>query len=112
MQSNYSIDEAKKEELELKNILDEFISTSTKEFRLLIIEGPAGSGKTEASKIIMKYIAAVTNVLQQKEIVEKTISKPLDNMPLIAGGTILGNGNVCLTIDVIAITDLLFKAGV
>lgn len=54
----------------------------------------------------------VDKLLQQKEIVEKTIAKPLDDMPLIAGGTILGSGNVCLTIDVIAIADLLFKAGV
>ncbi|BDD01855.1 chemotaxis protein CheA [Persicobacter psychrovividus] len=42
----------------------------------------------------------VDKLLQQKEIVEKTLSKPLDQVPLFSGATILGNGQVCLVLDI------------
>jgi len=58
-----------------------------------------------------KYIGIVVDkLLQQKEIIEKTIPKPLDNNKLLSGTTILGNGNVCLVVDVAAITDILYKS--
>ena len=51
----------------------------------------------------------VDKLLQQKEIVEKTLSPPLDHISLISGATILGNGNVCLVLDIASIYNELFK---
>ncbi len=51
----------------------------------------------------------VDRLLQQKEIVEKTLGQPLDHLDLISGATILGNGNVCLVLDVPAILQALFR---
>lgn len=58
-----------------------------------------------------KYIGIVVDkLLQQKEIIEKTIPKPLDNNRLMSGTTILGNGHVCLVADVAAIADILYRS--
>ena len=54
----------------------------------------------------------VDKLLQQKEIVEKTLSRPLENIDLISGATILGNGNVCLVLDVARAVNILFKDSV
>lgn len=51
----------------------------------------------------------VDKLLQQKEIVEKPLMKPVDHVKLISGVTILGNGNVCLVINVIGIVQHIFS---
>lgn len=42
----------------------------------------------------------VDKLLQQKEIVEKPLSRPLDRVKYISGYTILGSGNVCLVLNI------------
>lgn len=54
----------------------------------------------------------VDKLLQQKEIVEKPLEKPLDSVHYLSGVTILGNGNVCLVLDVVAISEMLFRVKV
>ncbi len=51
----------------------------------------------------------VDKLLQQKEIVEKNLPNPVDRNELFSGATILGNGNVCLVIDVVSVLNSLFK---
>jgi len=51
----------------------------------------------------------VDKLLQQKEIVEKPLSRPLDNTAFFSGATILGNGNVCLVLDIPSVMNKVFK---
>lgn len=51
----------------------------------------------------------VDRLLQQKEIIEKPLSPPVENIHFISGATILGNGNVCLVLDVPDIAEFLFS---
>ncbi len=53
----------------------------------------------------------VDKLLHQKEIIEKPLSKPADKVPFISGVTILGNGNVCLVMDIPSVVNHLFAAG-
>lgn len=56
------------------------------------------------------YGIVVDKLLQQKEIIEKPIPKPLDDCKLLSGTTILGNGNVCLIVDATSVTDILYTS--
>lgn len=57
-----------------------------------------------------KYFGLVVDkLLQQKEIVEKALFRPMDALDLFSGATILGNGNVCLVLDIAAIANACFK---
>jgi two-component system, chemotaxis family, sensor kinase CheA len=42
----------------------------------------------------------VDKLLQQKEIVEKPLRKPVDKLTYISGTTIMGNGHVCLVLNI------------
>lgn len=51
----------------------------------------------------------VDKLLQQKEIVEKPLMKPVDKIKFIGGFTILGSGNVCLVLNVPFILHFVFS---
>jgi two-component system chemotaxis sensor kinase CheA len=51
----------------------------------------------------------VDKLLQQKEIVEKPLTKPVDKIKFISGVTILGSGNVCLVLNVPHILQFIFS---
>lgn len=51
----------------------------------------------------------VDKLLQQKEIMEKPVPKPIQDNKLLSGTTILGNGKVCLVIDIASIINILYK---
>jgi two-component system chemotaxis sensor kinase CheA len=51
----------------------------------------------------------VDKLMQQKEIVEKKLPSPIDNVALFSGVTILGTGRMCLVLDIVSILLYLFK---
>jgi two-component system, chemotaxis family, sensor kinase CheA len=51
----------------------------------------------------------VDKLLQQKEIVEKALVKPVDKIKFISGFTILGSGNVCLVLNVPHLLSFIFS---
>lgn len=58
-----------------------------------------------------KWIGLIVDkLLQQKEIVEKPLRKPVDQVSFLSGVTILGNGTVCLVLNVAAIYSSLVSA--
>lgn len=51
----------------------------------------------------------VDRLLQQKEIIEKPMAGALKNSKYISGATILGDGSVCLVLDVPSIVRQVFR---
>ncbi|MDO1446695.1 chemotaxis protein CheA [Rhodocytophaga aerolata] len=51
----------------------------------------------------------VDKLLQQKEIIEKPLAKPVDVVKFISGVTILGNGNICLVLNITAMISYIFR---
>lgn len=57
-----------------------------------------------------KRVGLVVDKLhQQKEIVEKPLSKPVEKVNFISGVTILGNGGVCIVLNVATIVTYIFN---
>jgi two-component system, chemotaxis family, sensor kinase CheA len=77
---------------------DTFETSSETEFDVIIV-----SSSTSTVGFV------VDRLLQQKEIVEKTLSEPLNHHPLFSGATILGTGDVCLVLNVPGILSGLWK---
>ncbi len=72
------------------------------------------TGTEKLSMIVVsmdnKHLGLVVDrLLQQKEIIEKPMNKPLDSTPFMSGATILGNGNVCLVLDIPSMVKYLFR---
>lgn len=85
---------------------------------LLFLDGNKSAAGGEATEklniIIVQYSGRtvgfiVDKLLQQKEIVEKPLKKPVDKVNYISGVTIMGNGNVCLVVNVPQILQGLFN---
>jgi two-component system chemotaxis sensor kinase CheA len=51
----------------------------------------------------------VDRLLQQKEIIEKPLRQPLDQSKYISAAAIMGDGSVCLVVDIAALYNQLFK---
>jgi two-component system chemotaxis sensor kinase CheA len=51
----------------------------------------------------------VDKLLQQKEIIEKPLMKPVDRIKFISGVTILGTGNVCLVLNIPNLLQFIFN---
>jgi two-component system chemotaxis sensor kinase CheA len=85
-----------------------------------LLESKADTGElfsknTEVQSIIVSHGGKLTGLiidqlLQQKEIVEKALPKPIQHVRFVSGTTLLGNGKVCPVIDVSAVSEAVFRA--
>ena len=72
------------------------------------------TGDSKLDVVIVSYAnhlvgLVVDKLVQQKEIVEKGLTSPVDKNNVFSGATILGNGNVCLVLDIVSILSSLYK---
>ncbi|MFT5641502.1 MAG: two-component system chemotaxis sensor kinase CheA [Cyclobacteriaceae bacterium] len=51
----------------------------------------------------------VDKVIQQKEMIEKPLEKPIDQVKLISGASIMGSGKVCPIVDLGFVVDLIYN---
>ncbi|MCS7005732.1 MAG: chemotaxis protein CheA [Cytophagales bacterium] len=76
----------------------------------------SNSWKTDKLTVIVvsldgKYIGIVVDkLLHQKEIMEKPLTAPLEHIRYISGASIMGNGEVCLVLDVPDLMSIIAQA--
>jgi two-component system chemotaxis sensor kinase CheA len=86
--------------------LDELLNSPEGQMRL----GDKKVLKGDSQNIIIvqynnrKLGLIVDKLLRQQDIVIKPLNKPVDNIDIYGGVTLLGTGKVCLVLDVPAIT--------
>ena len=71
-----------------------------------------GGGKFEMIVVNYseKYLAlVVTRMLKKLDVLEKPLMNPLDDIKLLSGTTILGDGNVCPILDVASISEFYYQ---
>jgi len=86
-------------QLHLKNLLQTYEAQAPENTLHAIIVSVFGKS----------FALVVDALLHQKEIIEKPLGKPLDAAPFISGATILGNGKVCLVVDVPSLAQFFFE---
>jgi two-component system chemotaxis sensor kinase CheA len=96
----------------LKDLFNQTITSKNKEnFLQRSFESIHDEEKLEIVVVSFNNRSAgfvVDKLLQQKEIVEKPLMKPIDRVKYISGVTILGSGNVCLVLNVASLLQNLF----
>ncbi|MBL6447108.1 chemotaxis protein CheA [Fulvivirga sp. 29W222] len=97
----------------LKDIFELSYANLVNESKILHKTYDRTSAEKALNIVIVSYNSrvmgiAVDKLLQQKEIVEKPLSKPFDNSKMINGVTILGNGHVCPVLNVATLFNLIF----
>jgi two-component system chemotaxis sensor kinase CheA len=97
----------------LKDLLNQSVSSIKKHSWSSYLNIVSDSEKLDV--VVVRYKdrsvgIVVDRLLQQKEIMEKPLSKPIEKNPYINGVTILGTGNVCLVLNIPSIFQLLFHS--
>ncbi len=96
--------------LHLSEILSNFNESSLNQSKLNACL-PEDTIKIIIVKINGKRLGfIVDHLLQQKEIIEKPLLKPVESNPFLSGVTIMGNGNVCLVLSVPGIANNYLKS--
>ncbi|HEY8938394.1 MAG TPA: chemotaxis protein CheA [Cyclobacteriaceae bacterium] len=98
----------------LKDVFDQQVEKSGYSFNVLQAEFDNIHPEAKLEIVVVSFNNrtvgfVVDKLLQQKEIVEKPLMRPVDKIKFISGVTILGSGNVCLVLNVPHILQFIFS---